>query len=551
MAANNEEVVTAPEQDDATKMDQEAAPAANGDEVTKSPEPGDVTKVDQEAPSAAKGEEVAAAPEPDDAAKVDQEAPVNSNTAASMEKIEGFSTRYLNEKWIGRYDDTGQYMEYHNNQWRPLPEDDLMFIQQLWLEQEAAETQVVNGVKMKWNAAAQEWQRADQEVDEDFIASYQANYGVQYDYSKMDEERKAKEAEKLRNNPTEKEEKKKGKGPTEPQGWVDMEEKVHAVYVNNLPLDITLDEFKEFMSKCGVIQPDARTNKPKLKLYVDENGELKGDGRCVYIKKESVDLALSILDGFNLRGKEVHVEKARFEQKGEFDPTKKRKKLTNAQKKRYMENQNRIFEWKPEKPRNYRPISDCTVVIKNLFTLQMMESNAALMMDLKEEVQESCSKYGTVKKVVVYDTNPEGVVTVTFETTDESDMAVKMLNGRIVDGRRLEVSLWDGKTKYKVQESEEDRQRRLAAWQNFIKGDSDEEEEKDETSKQQSSPKSSSPVKDDVKTTKKSEEGLPPEKRPRPDDEVDTGKAAENSSENSEEGPSPEKRPKLDDGAEQ
>ncbi|VDN34614.1 unnamed protein product [Cylicostephanus goldi] len=78
--------------------------------------------------------------------------------------------------------------------------------------------------------------------------------------------------------------------------------------------------------------------------------------------------------------------------------------------------------------------------------------------------------------------NPEGVVTVTFETTDESDMAVKMLNGRIVDGRRLEVSLWDGKTKYKVQETEEERQRRLAAWQNYIKGDSDDEESENVTS---------------------------------------------------------------------
>uniref|UniRef100_A0A183GGZ5 RRM domain-containing protein n=1 Tax=Heligmosomoides polygyrus TaxID=6339 RepID=A0A183GGZ5_HELPZ len=64
-----------------------------------------------------------------------------------------------------------------------------------------------------------------------------------------------------------------------------------------------------------------------------------------------------------------------------------------------------------------------------------------LLLDLKEEVQESCSKYGTVKKVVVYDNNPEGVVTVTFETTLCSDMAVKMLNGRIVDGRRFVILL--------------------------------------------------------------------------------------------------------------
>lgn len=34
----------------------------------------------------------------------------------------------------------------------------------------------------------------------------------------MDEERKAREAEKQKSNPADKEEKKKAKGPTEPQG---------------------------------------------------------------------------------------------------------------------------------------------------------------------------------------------------------------------------------------------------------------------------------------------------------------------------------------------
>ncbi|KAJ1360252.1 hypothetical protein KIN20_019178 [Parelaphostrongylus tenuis] len=405
----------------------------------------------------------------------------SATSESAIQSVTGFSTRYLNEKWIGRYDDTHEYVEYHGNQWRPLSEDDREFIQQLWYEQEAAEIQVVNGVRMKWNANTQEWQPADDSI-EDFIANYQANYGIQYDYSKIDEARKAESEKPKANSAVKKDEKKTAGAAADSQGWVDMQEKVHAVYVSNLPTDITYEEFKDFMSKCGVIQPDARTNKPKLKLYVDEEGQLKGDGRCCYIKKESVDLALSILDGYNLRGKEVRVEKARFELKGEFDPSKKRKKLTNAQKKRYMEIQNKIFEWRPEKPRNYRPISDCTVVIKNLFTLEMMERNAALMMDLKEEVQESCSKYGVVKKVVVYDNNPEGVVTVTFETTDNSDMAVKMLNGRIVDGRRLEVSLWDGKTKYKIEETEEERQRRLSAWQNFLKADSDDDEEKEESS---------------------------------------------------------------------
>ena len=56
------------------------------------------------------------------------------------------------------------------------------------------------------------------------------------------------------------------------------------VYVSNLPTDITEDEFKELMNKCGLIAFDSLTRKLKLKLYKDANGQLKGDGWCCYIK---------------------------------------------------------------------------------------------------------------------------------------------------------------------------------------------------------------------------------------------------------------------------
>lgn len=41
------------------------------------------------------------------------------------------------------------------------------------------------------------------------------------------------------------------------------------------------------MSKCGVIQRDPRTNKLKIKLYKDAEGNLKGDATCCYIKVQS------------------------------------------------------------------------------------------------------------------------------------------------------------------------------------------------------------------------------------------------------------------------
>ena len=59
-----------------------------------------------------------------------------------------------------------------------------------------------------------------------------------------------------------------------------------------------------------------RNKKAKMKLYKDEKGVPKGDGLCSYIKPESVELALTILDGSDFKGNTVSVEKAKFEMKG-------------------------------------------------------------------------------------------------------------------------------------------------------------------------------------------------------------------------------------------
>ena len=50
-------------------------------------------------------------------------------------------------------------------------------------------------------------------------------------------------------------------------------------------------------------------------------------------------MALQILDGCDVRGKKLSVEQAQFELKGEYDPSKKRKKLSAQQKKRWLERQ--------------------------------------------------------------------------------------------------------------------------------------------------------------------------------------------------------------------
>ena len=101
------------------------------------------------------------------------------------------------------------------------------------------------------------------------------------------------------------------------------------VYVSGLPFDITDEEYLEYMKKAGMIKEDD-DGKPKIKLYRDQAGHPKGDGKCCYLKDASIDIALNILDGAEIRpGHKVKVEKAKFEQKGDnyvaWKPKKKKK----------------------------------------------------------------------------------------------------------------------------------------------------------------------------------------------------------------------------------
>lgn len=96
-----------------------------------------------------------------------------------------------------------------------------------------------------------------------------------------------------------------------------------------------------------------------------------------------------------------------------------------------------------------------------------------------------CVKYGEVKKVSIYDvsqncnlgsywlkfvlcflqTNPDGIATVTFETPEMADDCLTMTDYRQLRGRQVRAERWDGKTKYKVAETEEERQKRIALWE--------------------------------------------------------------------------------------
>uniref|UniRef100_A0A2K5BXH0 RRM domain-containing protein n=1 Tax=Aotus nancymaae TaxID=37293 RepID=A0A2K5BXH0_AOTNA len=101
-------------------------------------------------------------------------------------------------------------------------------------------------------------------ITEDFVASYQANYGFSNDgasSSTADVQdvpaRTAEEPpqEKAR-EPTDP--RKKGENRKAESGWFHVEEDRNTnVYVSGLPSDITVDEFIQLMSKVGIVMRDS------------------------------------------------------------------------------------------------------------------------------------------------------------------------------------------------------------------------------------------------------------------------------------------------------
>ncbi|XP_043676650.1 HIV Tat-specific factor 1 homolog [Vespula pensylvanica] len=316
-------------------------------------------------------------------------------------------------------------------------------------------------------------------VDEDFMARYQMSYGFTNSNA-------TEPSQKIPENPVQpllqpkltKEQKKAEakRKAQEPPTWFEIDEAHNtAIYVSGLPMDITLEELTELFNKCGLIARDEK-GKDKIKLYRDSAGELKGDALCTYIKVESVDLALKILDGWQIRGKTLSVQRAKFQMKGEYDPAlkPKRKKKDKDRQKKIQE---RLFDWRPDRLPGEPLKCERVVIIKNLFSPKDFDQEVALLLEYQQDIRQECQKCGDVRKVIIYDRHPEGVAQVTFREPAEAQACVQLLNGRWFSQRKISAEIWDGKTKYKITETDAEIEARLDKWDEFLEQE-DEKEKK-------------------------------------------------------------------------
>ncbi|XP_034462483.1 HIV Tat-specific factor 1 isoform X3 [Hippoglossus hippoglossus] len=345
-----------------------------------------------------------------------------------------------------------------------------------------------DGTPYDWDPEKKAW---FPKITEDFIAAYQANYGFTKDGeqdpnnaavsstgpaapkpdSKPSEKQKAGDATQNL-NPDEEDTaaKEKGEKRKAEQGWFDIDDNKNTnVYVSGLPPDISNEEFAELMTKCGIVMRDPITEEYKVKLYKDKEGNLKGDGLCCYLKKESVALAMRLIDESEVRGYRLHVEAAQFELKGQYDASKKKKKNKDYKKK--MQQQQKQLDWRPEKKGELRKRHEKVVIIRNMFHPSDFEEDPLVLNEYRDDLRSECEKFGEVKKVILFDRHPDGVASIAFKEPEQADACIASFNGRWFGGKQLSAELWDGTTDYQVEETTREREERLKGWSTFLETD--------------------------------------------------------------------------------
>ncbi|KAL4936638.1 hypothetical protein BDV06DRAFT_216522 [Aspergillus oleicola] len=284
------------------------------------------------------------------------------------------------------------------------------------------------------------------QVDDDLLRQQQEAYKIEG----VDEDEQAT----VRNQ-----KKKRKQGGEEGDQKVKKQRVNTAVYITSIPLDAEFDEIREIFSRCGVIAEEIDSGRPRVKMYMDDDGKFKGEALVVYFRPESVNLAIQMLDDSDFRlgvaGPQgpMRVQAADFSFKSQQEaPTKTSMRDKKKIIKRTQRMNNKLTDWDDDEPAALVDTNskfEKVVILKHMFTLQELDEDPAAILDIKEDIRDECSKLGEVTNVVLYDKEEAGVVSVRFSNPESAKACVQTMNGRFFGGTAVEAYISNGSERFR------------------------------------------------------------------------------------------------------
>lgn len=116
-----------------------------------------------------------------------------------------------------------------------------------------------------------------------------------------------------------------------------------------------------------------------------------------------------------------------------------------------------------------------------MFSLSELEEDPDAISEIAADIREECEKFGEILNVTLYDREKDGVVSIKFSDPESALECVRVNDGRMFAGQKIEAYIFDGTERFrkkgKQRENDEDEEKRLEAFGDWLEEGAPEDEE--------------------------------------------------------------------------
>jgi HIV Tat-specific factor 1 len=88
-------------------------------------------------------------------------------------------------------------------------------------------------------------------------------------------------------------------------------------------------------------------------------------------------------------------------------------------------------------------------VVKHAFSVEEINQDPGVILEIKEDMREDAEQYGTVTSVTLFDLEKEGILTVRFREFEAAEKFRNANNGRFYSKRKLDITIPEDRPRFR------------------------------------------------------------------------------------------------------